>query len=79
MKYARNPLTRKKMYVGDAHRLAQNLSIFWDVITQQDQNARLLSYATHAAFRLQNHIAKSPTWVNNLLDELEDVLVPQGK
>jgi metallopeptidase MepB len=79
MKYARNPLTRKKMYVGDAHKLAQNLSIFRDVIIRRDQNARLLGYGSHAAYRLEKRVAKSPAWVNRLLDELEDNLAPQGK
>ncbi|KAG9252681.1 peptidase family M3 [Emericellopsis atlantica] len=63
MQYAKNPATRKKMYI----------------ILLRDENARLLGYASHAAFRLETRVAKSTEWVNTFVDELEQVLIPQGK
>lgn len=79
MRYARNPATRKKMYVADASKLTQNIDLFKEVLVQRDGNARLLGYASHAAFRLEKRVAKSPDWVDNFLDGLEEVLIPQGK
>ena len=72
LKYARNPATRKKMYVADAHTLAQNIDIFKEVITLRDRNARLLGYSSHAAFRLEKRVARSPAWVDNFLAELQE-------
>ncbi|RFU25411.1 hypothetical protein B7463_g10923, partial [Scytalidium lignicola] len=78
MKYARNPATRKKMYVADANKLVQNVDLFKEVLIQRDENARLLGYRSHAAFRLEKRVAKSSDWVENFLDNLEAVLIPQG-
>lgn len=79
LQYANRSDTRKKMYVANEKRLAINVPIFKEIIEVRDQNARLLGYESHAAFRLENRIAKSPQWVEDLLDELEEVLLPQGQ
>lgn len=79
MKFARNPNTRKKMYVADTHELTRNVDLFKEIVVRRDRNARLLGYATHAAFRLEKRVAKTPEWVDHLLDSLEKVLVPQGE
>ena len=79
MKYAKNPATRKRMFIADAHKLAQNVDLFKEVIVRRDENARLLGYPSHAAFRLEKRVAKTPEWVDHFLDDLEKVLVPQGK
>lgn len=79
MKNARNPLTRKRMYVSDAYKLPENLDLFKDVITKRDQNARLLGYGSHASFRLENRVAKTTDWVINFFSQLADTLLPQGE
>lgn len=79
LQYATRSDTRKKMYVANEKRLAINVPIFKEIIVLRDQNARLLGYESHAAFRLENRIAKSPKWVEDLLDELEEVLLPRGQ
>ncbi|KAH6986940.1 peptidase family M3 [Ilyonectria destructans] len=79
MKYARNPLTRKRMYVSDAYKLRENLDLFKDVITKRDENARLLGYGSHASFRLENRVAKTADWVINFFSQLADTLLPQGE
>lgn len=79
LQYATRSDTRKKMYVANEKRLAINVPIFKEIIVLRDQNARLLGYGSHAEFRLENRIAKSPEWVESLLDELEEVLLPQGQ
>ncbi|KAF7546701.1 hypothetical protein G7Z17_g8250 [Cylindrodendrum hubeiense] len=79
MKYARNPQTRNRMYASDAHKLSENLSLFKEIIIKRDENARLLGYGSHASFRLENRVAKTPDWVNNFFSQLADVLLPQGE
>lgn len=79
LQYATRSDTRKKIYVANEKRLAVNVPIFKEIIVLRDQNARLLGYESHAAFRLENRMVKSPRWVEDLLDELEEVLLPQGQ
>ncbi|KAK7409289.1 hypothetical protein QQX98_008529 [Neonectria punicea] len=79
MKYARSPLTRKRMYVSNAHKLPENLDLFNKVIRKGDENARLLGYASHASFRLESRVAKTADWVINFFSQLSDVLLPQGE
>lgn len=79
LQYATHSATRRKMYVANEKRLAANVPLFKEIIVLRDQNARLLGYSSHAAFRLENRIAKSPKWVEDLLNELEEVLLPQGQ
>lgn len=42
MKFAKNPATRKKMYIANSRKLAQNVELFKEVILLRDENARLL-------------------------------------
>lgn len=79
MQYAKNPATRKKMYVANEQKLPENVDLFKEILLLRDENARLLGYASHADFRLENRVAKSALWVNGFLNDLEKVLVPQGK
>jgi len=79
MQYARNPATRKKMYVAKEKKLPENVALFKQITVLRDENARLLGYANHAAFRLEARVAKTTKWVNNFLDELERALLPRGR
>ncbi|KAJ9148665.1 Metallopeptidase [Pleurostoma richardsiae] len=79
LQYAKSPITRKKLYVANENKLPQNVDLFKEVIVRRDQNARLLGYPSHAAFRLEARVAKSPAWVDRLLSDLEKVLIPQGE
>ena len=77
--FARNPATRKKVSFRNSTRLARNVDLFQEVILKRDENARLLGYASHAAFRIERHVAKSADWVVTFLDSLEKALLPQGR
>jgi metallopeptidase MepB len=79
LQYARNPATRKKMYVANENKVPQNVPLFREAFVLRDENARRLGYASHAAFRLETHVAKTPAWVSNLLDKLEQLLLPRGQ
>lgn len=78
LKYAHNPDTRKTMWVAGRKKAPQNVDIFKKTIILRDTNARLLGYASHAAFKQEKKVAKTPDRVLALLDSLEEVLVPQG-
>lgn len=79
LKYAKNPATRKRLYTSQYKTLEENVKLFRDVIVRRDSNARRLGYTSHAAFRLEKRMAKSPEWVHDFLDKLQDVLLPQGR
>ncbi|WYZ39755.1 hypothetical protein EsH8_IV_000096 [Colletotrichum jinshuiense] len=79
MQHAKSAAMRKKMYVANENKLSQNVDLFKKIIMLRDENARLLGYASHASFRLENRVAKSTSWVSSFLDELEQVLLQHGK
>lgn len=79
LKCAKNPATRKRLYTTQYKTLEENVALFKDVIVQRDINARMLGYPSHAAFRLEKRMAKTPGWVHGFLNKLEDALLPQGR
>lgn len=79
LQYSKNSATRKKIYVANEKKLPQNVDLFKQILLLRDENARLLGYASHAAFRLETRVAKSTDWVDSFLEELEQFLIPQGK
>jgi metallopeptidase MepB len=79
LQHAKRTATRKKTYVANEKKLPQNVDLFKQIIMLRDENARLLGYTSHASFRVENRVAKTTEWVNNFLDELEHVLLPQGE
>lgn len=79
LQHAKSETTRKKIYVANEKKLPQNVDLFKQIIMLRDENARLLGYTSHASFRLENRVAKNTEWVNGFLDELEQVLLPQGE
>ncbi|KAF3802553.1 Saccharolysin [Colletotrichum gloeosporioides] len=79
LQYATAPSTRKEVYVSNESKVPENVDLFKQVIDLRDENARLLGYENHAAFRLEARVAKATTWVNGFLDELEDVLLRKGR
>jgi len=74
-----NPATRKKFWVASVNTLPENVPLFKEITSLRRENARLLGYNSHAAFRLEVRVAKNPEWVNNLLDSLQQALLPQGR
>lgn len=78
MKYATNPETRRKVYVGYENRVPANIGIFKEAIVLRDEAARLLGYPNHAAYRLENKMAKTPTNVREFLDDLHQRLKKGG-
>jgi len=79
LEHALDPVTRKRFWVANANKLRQNVPLFDEIVTLRRENAQLLGYASHAAFRLEVRVAKTPEWVNSLLDSLQEALTPQGR
>jgi metallopeptidase MepB len=79
LQYAKLHMTRKKMYVANEQKLPENVDLFREILLLRDENARLLGYANHADFRLENRVAKTAPWVDGFLDDIERVLLPRGK
>jgi metallopeptidase MepB len=79
LQYGKNSDVRRRVYSANHAKLAENLPIFKEVISLRDANARQLGHASHAAYRLENRLAKTTTWVYNFMDDLERILLPEGE
>ena len=77
-KYAKNPATRKKAYIENENKLPQNIPIFREVILLRDEAARLLGYPNHAAFIIEDKMAKTPKTVDDFLGDLRTRLTQGG-
>ncbi|PNP75770.1 hypothetical protein FNYG_10848 [Fusarium nygamai] len=71
--------TRKRMYVGNANNLSQNAELFRKIVIERDLNAHLLGYETHAAYRLEKRLMKTPAHVEELLADLHDKIQARGQ
>ena len=78
MKYAKNPVTRKKLYMENENKAISNVALFKETIVLRDEAARLLGYANHAAFRIEDKMAKTPKHVEEFLGDLRTRLTPQS-
>lgn len=79
LEYAEDPRTREKIYVANMTQRQRNIELFRDIITCRYEHAKLLGYTSHAAFRLEKRVAKSPDWVFRLLDTLEEACAEKGR
>ncbi|KAJ9150717.1 Metallopeptidase [Pleurostoma richardsiae] len=79
LKFAKNPETRRKVFVANENKCNQNVPLFQEAILLRDEAARLLGYANHAAFRLEDKMAKTPETVNDFLGDLRKRLAPGGE
>ena len=79
MKYAKNADTRKTVRMAYDNKTNENVPIFTETIILRDEAARLLGYANHAAFKIEDKMAKSPETVDNFLGDLRGRLTGGGK
>ena len=77
-KYAKKQSTRKKAYIENENKLPQNIPIFREVILLRDEAARLLGYPNHAAFIIEDKMAKTPKTVDDFLGDLRSRLTKGG-
>ncbi|KAI1639094.1 peptidase family M3 [Biscogniauxia mediterranea] len=78
LKFAKNPETRKKIFIANENKCNQNVPLFKETILLRDEAARLLGYPNHATFRIEDKMAKTPETVNTFLDDLKTRLAPGG-
>ncbi|KAK9446496.1 uncharacterized protein V1518DRAFT_423914 [Limtongia smithiae] len=79
MKYAQNPDTRRRAFVGDQNKVAENGELLVQAIKLRAEIAQLLGYSTHAAYVLEERMAKSPEKVLSFLNDLREKLTGEGK
>ncbi|KAI0097403.1 Metalloprotease [Hypoxylon sp. NC0597] len=79
LKFAKNPETRKKVFIANENKVNQNAPLFKEAILLRDEAARLLGYPNHAAFRIEDKMAKDPAVVNSFLSDLRTRLAPGGE
>ncbi|CAG8075576.1 unnamed protein product [Penicillium olsonii] len=79
MKYANDPDTRKQVMIANENKCNQNVPLFREAIVLRDEAARLLKYPNHAAFRIEDKMAKTPETVDKFLGDLRTRLTDGGK
>lgn len=78
LKYATNSETRRKVFVSNENKCNQNVPLFQEAILLRDEAARLLGYPNHAAFRIEDKMAKTPKTVDDFLGDLRQRLSQGG-
>ena len=78
LKYCTNVETRKKVFVSNENKCNQNVPLFREAIVLRDEAARLLGYPNHAAFRIEDKMAKTPKTVDDFLGDLRSRLSEGG-
>lgn len=79
LKYSTNAATRKKLFIDNENKLSQNVPLFREAILLRDEAARLLGYPNHAAFRIEDKMAKTPKTVDDFLADLRQRLDKGGE
>ncbi len=81
MKYAENRALREKMYnaytqKGNSGNEYDNKNNIAEIVALRAEKAQLLGYPNHAAFVLEESMAKTPEQVNNMLNKLWKAALP---
>ncbi|MCJ1295346.1 hypothetical protein MMC34_006908 [Xylographa carneopallida] len=78
LKYAKNPVTRQKLFIDNENKSNQNVPLFKEAVLLRDEAARLLGYPNHAAFKIEDKMAKTPATVDEFLGDLKKRLAKGG-
>ena len=79
LKYATNSETRQTYYTASENKCPANIPVFKEIMILRQEAAELLGYANHAAFRIEEKMAKSPETVMIFLDDLNSRLSAGAK
>ncbi|KAK9323099.1 hypothetical protein V1517DRAFT_321480 [Lipomyces orientalis] len=79
MKYAQNPDTRRRAFVGDQNKVMENCELLIQAVKLRAEIAEILGYKTHAAYVLEERMAKSADTVITFLNDLREKLAGAGK
>ena len=77
MKYAESESARKALYIKYNNRAAdKNLEVLKQLLIERQKKAKLLGFATYAAYQTKTRMAKNPTTVwdfeNNLIEKVKE-------
>ena len=78
LKYCTNSETRKRVFIANENKCNQNVPLFREAVILRDEAARLLGYPNHAAFRIEDKMAKTPKTVDDFLGDLRSRLSDGG-
>ncbi|EME79322.1 uncharacterized protein MYCFIDRAFT_57655 [Pseudocercospora fijiensis CIRAD86] len=78
LKYCKNEKVRRHVFIANENRCPENVDLFKEAIVLRDEAARILGYPNHAAFRIEDKMAKTPKTVDDFLADLRDRLAPGG-
>ncbi|KAI5206465.1 metallopeptidase MepB [Aureobasidium subglaciale] len=70
MRYATNSETRRDYFNACENKCPQNVSVFKRIMVLRQEAAQILEYPNHAAFRVEDKMAKTPKAVMSFLDDL---------
>ncbi|KAI9824067.1 MAG: hypothetical protein M1832_002135 [Thelocarpon impressellum] len=79
LKYASNAWVRKQVMIDNENKCNQNVPLFREAVVLRDEAARLLGYPNHAAYVIEDKMAKTPKTVDDFLGDLRTRLGPGGK
>ncbi|ELR09227.1 hypothetical protein VC83_01861 [Pseudogymnoascus destructans] len=78
LKFALSAELRQKLFIENENKCNVNIPLFKEAIVLRDEAARLLGYADHATFRIEDKMAKTPKTVLDFLGDLRTQLAPGG-
>ncbi|ROT43055.1 peptidase family M3 [Sodiomyces alkalinus F11] len=78
LKFAKNPETRRKVFMANENKCNQNAPLFQEAIVLRDEAARMLGYPNHAQLRIEDKMAKDTDTVNDFLADLRSRLTAGG-
>ncbi|PYI10955.1 peptidase family M3 [Aspergillus sclerotiicarbonarius CBS 121057] len=76
--YAHRPETRKRMFLADNLKLAENKPLFEEIVKRRAVQAHRMKYLTHADFRIEKRMVKTTEWLEEFLGQLRKSLCPRG-
>lgn len=79
MQYVNNSAIRRRVYIGNANKCNNNVPLLEKTLILRDEAARLLGYAHHASFRLEDKMEKSPAKITAFLEDIRSRLAPKGQ
>lgn len=79
MRYADSEQTRRRLFIANDNQCNENIPLFRKAVILRDEAARLLGYSSHAAFRIEDKMAKTTETVDELLKDLELRLEEAGR
>lgn len=78
LKYAKKVATRQAVFIDNENKSNVNIPLFKEAVLLRDEAARLLGYPNHAAFRIEDKMAKTPATVDEFLGDLRQRLTEGG-